>query len=135
MTTYTAKAGQVQQGWYVVDAQDKVLGRLAVQIATRLRGKHKPEYTPHIDTGDFIVVVNAAQTEQLLFGEQGIAARLRPGSVVIACATISAAAARRIGATMERADCRRNARRGGSAGSHACGSADSHACHSHNSDH
>jgi len=45
----------------VVDAQDKVLGRLAVQIATRLRGKHKPEYTPHIDTGDFIVVVNAAK--------------------------------------------------------------------------
>ena len=61
MTTYTAKTGQVQQGWYVVDAQDKVLGRLAVQIATRLRGKHKPEYTPHIDTGDFIVVVNAAK--------------------------------------------------------------------------
>jgi large subunit ribosomal protein L13 len=61
MTTYTAKAGQVQQGWFVVDAQDKVLGRLAVQIATRLRGKHKPEYTPHIDTGDFIVVVNASK--------------------------------------------------------------------------
>ncbi len=61
MKTYTAKAGQIQQGWYVVDAQDKVLGRLAVQIATRLRGKHKPEYTPHIDTGDFIVVVNAAK--------------------------------------------------------------------------
>jgi large subunit ribosomal protein L13 len=61
MTTYTAKAGQVQHGWYVVDAQNKVLGRLAVQIATRLRGKHKPEYTPHIDTGDFIVVVNAAK--------------------------------------------------------------------------
>lgn len=61
MTTYTAKAGQIQHGWYVVDAQDKVLGRLAVQIATRLRGKHKPEYTPHVDTGDFIVVVNAAK--------------------------------------------------------------------------
>ncbi len=61
MTTFTAKAGQVQHGWYVVDAQDKVLGRLAVQIATRLRGKHKPEYTPHIDTGDFIVVVNASK--------------------------------------------------------------------------
>ena len=61
MKTFTAKAGQVQQGWYVVDAQDKVLGRLAVQIATRLRGKHKPEYSPHIDTGDFIVVVNAAK--------------------------------------------------------------------------
>ena len=61
MKTYTAKAGEVEHGWYVVDAQNKVLGRLAVQIATRLRGKHKPEYTPHVDTGDFIVVVNAAK--------------------------------------------------------------------------
>jgi large subunit ribosomal protein L13 len=61
MTTYTAKAGQVQHGWFVVDAQGKVLGRLASQIAARLRGKHKPEYTPHVDTGDFIVVVNAAK--------------------------------------------------------------------------
>jgi len=61
MTTYTAKAGQVQHGWYVVDAQGKVLGRLAAQIASRLRGKHKPEYTPHVDTGDFIVVVNASK--------------------------------------------------------------------------
>ena len=61
MTTYTAKAGQVQHGWFVVDAQGKVLGRLATQIAMRLRGKHKPEYTPHVDTGDFIVVVNASK--------------------------------------------------------------------------
>jgi large subunit ribosomal protein L13 len=61
MKTYTAKTGEVEQGWYVVDAQNKVLGRLAVQIATRLRGKHKPEYTPHVDTGDYIVVVNAAK--------------------------------------------------------------------------
>ncbi|MCD6040932.1 MAG: ribosomal protein [Burkholderiales bacterium] len=61
MTTYTAKAGEVEHGWYVVDAQGKVLGRLASQIATRLRGKHKPQYTPHVDTGDFIVVVNAAK--------------------------------------------------------------------------
>jgi large subunit ribosomal protein L13 len=61
MKTYTAKAGEVQQGWYVVDAQDKVLGRLAAQIATRLRGKHKPEYTPHVDTGDYVVVVNVAK--------------------------------------------------------------------------
>jgi large subunit ribosomal protein L13 len=58
MTTYTAKVGEIQQGWFVVDAQGKVLGRLATQIATRLRGKHKPEYTPHIDTGDYVVVVN-----------------------------------------------------------------------------
>ena len=61
MTTYTAKAGQVQHGWYLVDAQDKVLGRLAAQIAARLRGKHKAIYTPHVDTGDYIVVVNAAR--------------------------------------------------------------------------
>jgi large subunit ribosomal protein L13 len=58
MKTYTAKVGEVQQGWFVVDAQGKVLGRLATQIAARLRGKHKPEYTPHIDTGDYIVVLN-----------------------------------------------------------------------------
>jgi large subunit ribosomal protein L13 len=61
MKTYTAKAGEVQQGWYVVDAQGKVLGRLAAQLATRLRGKHKPEYTPHVDTGDYVVVVNVAK--------------------------------------------------------------------------
>ena len=58
MKTYTAKTGEVEQGWYVVDAQNKVLGRLASQNAMRLRGKHKPEYTPHIDTGDFVVVIN-----------------------------------------------------------------------------
>ena len=61
MPTYSAKTGEVQHGWYVVDAHDKVLGRLASQIAVRLRGKHKPQYTPHVDTGDYIVVVNAAK--------------------------------------------------------------------------
>ena len=61
MTTYTARAGQVENSWVLVDAQNKVLGRLASQIATRLRGKHRPEYTPHVDTGDFIVVVNVAK--------------------------------------------------------------------------
>jgi large subunit ribosomal protein L13 len=61
MKTYTAKAEDVQHGWYVVDAQNKVLGKLASQIASRLRGKHKPEYTPHVDTGDFIVVVNVSK--------------------------------------------------------------------------
>jgi len=61
MTTYTAKAGQIDQAWVVVDARDKVLGRLASQIAMRLRGKHRPEYTPHVDTGDYVVVVNAAK--------------------------------------------------------------------------
>jgi large subunit ribosomal protein L13 len=61
MKTFSAKPGDVKQDWYVVDAQGKVLGRLAAQIAARLRGKHKPEFTPHVDTGDFIVVVNAAK--------------------------------------------------------------------------
>jgi large subunit ribosomal protein L13 len=58
MKTYSAKPSDVQRDWYVVDASDKVLGRLAAGIAHRLRGKHKPEFTRHIDTGDFIVVVN-----------------------------------------------------------------------------
>ncbi len=61
MTTYTAKVGEIENRWVVVDAQGKVLGRLAAQIAVRLRGKHKPEYTPHVDTGDYVVVLNAAK--------------------------------------------------------------------------
>jgi large subunit ribosomal protein L13 len=61
MKTFAAKTNQVAQGWYVVNAEGKVLGRLAAQIAARLRGKHKPEYTPHVDTGDYIVVVNASK--------------------------------------------------------------------------
>lgn len=61
MKTFSAKPQDVTRGWYVIDAKDKVLGRLAVEIARRLRGKHKPIFTPHIDTGDFIVVVNAAK--------------------------------------------------------------------------
>src|SRR5512147_1045193 len=59
MKTFSAKAHEVQRGWFVVDATDKVLGRLAAEIAHRLRGKHKPIYTPHVDTGDYIIVVNA----------------------------------------------------------------------------
>lgn len=59
MKTFSAKAETVTRDWYVVDATDKVLGRVAAEIASRLRGKHKPEYTPHVDTGDYIVVVNA----------------------------------------------------------------------------
>jgi large subunit ribosomal protein L13 len=61
MKTYSAKSHEVQRDWLLVDATDKVLGRLASQIALRLRGKHKAEYTPHVDTGDYIVVVNAAR--------------------------------------------------------------------------
>ena len=59
MKTYSAKTESVQRDWYIVDAEGKTLGRLAAEVATRLRGKHKPEYTPHVDTGDYIVVVNA----------------------------------------------------------------------------
>jgi large subunit ribosomal protein L13 len=61
MKTFSAKPHEVRRDWFVVDGTDKVLGRLAAEIAARLRGKHKPEYTPHVDTGDFIVVVNAAR--------------------------------------------------------------------------
>lgn len=59
MKTFVAKEQEVHKKWYLVDAEDKILGRLATQIATRLRGKHKPIFTPHADTGDFVVVVNA----------------------------------------------------------------------------
>lgn len=63
MKTYIPKPQDIQRDWFVVDAQDKILGRLATQIALRLRGKHKPEYTPHLDNGDFIVVVNAEKIQ------------------------------------------------------------------------
>jgi large subunit ribosomal protein L13 len=63
MKTYSAKADEVNHDWYVVDAADKTLGRLASEIAHRLRGKHKAEYTPHVDTGDYIVVVNAEKVK------------------------------------------------------------------------
>ena len=61
MKTFSAKSHEVQRDWFVVDADKKVLGRLASEIARRLRGKHKPEFTPHVDTGDYIVVVNASK--------------------------------------------------------------------------
>jgi large subunit ribosomal protein L13 len=59
MKTFSAKPETVKRDWYVIDAENKVLGRLATEIARRLRGKHKPEFTPHVDTGDYIVVINA----------------------------------------------------------------------------
>jgi large subunit ribosomal protein L13 len=59
MKTYNAKPGEIARDWYLVDAEGKTLGRLATQIAERLRGKGKPTFTPHVDTGDFVVVVNA----------------------------------------------------------------------------
>ena len=63
MKTISAKAETVQRSWYVIDAEGQTLGRLATQVASRLRGKHKTEYTPHIDTGDYIVVVNAEKVK------------------------------------------------------------------------
>lgn len=63
MTTYSAKPDSVKRDWYVVDASGKVLGRLATEVARRLRGKHKPEFTPNVDTGDYIVVINANKVQ------------------------------------------------------------------------
>lgn len=59
MKTFSAKAHEVKRDWYIIDASDKILGRVATEIARRLRGKHKAEFTPHVDTGDYIVVINA----------------------------------------------------------------------------
>ncbi|MBY5993083.1 50S ribosomal protein L13 [Ferrimonas balearica] len=59
MKTFTAKPESVQRDWFIIDAEGKTLGRLATEVARRLRGKHKPEYTPHVDTGDNIIIINA----------------------------------------------------------------------------
>jgi large subunit ribosomal protein L13 len=59
--TYSPKPGDIQRAWHVIDAEDVVLGRLATQVATLLRGKHKPTYAPHVDTGDFVIIVNAGK--------------------------------------------------------------------------
>ena len=61
MKTFSAKPHEVKRDWFVIDATDKVLGRVASEVARRLRGKHKPEFTPHVDTGDYIVVINAGK--------------------------------------------------------------------------
>ncbi len=79
MKTFSAKPQDVKRDWYVIDAEGVVLGRLATQIASRLRGKHKPEYTPHVDTGDYIVVINAEkvrvtgnkQTDKMYYSHTG----------------------------------------------------------------
>lgn len=63
MKTFVAKPETIKRDWYIIDASGKVLGRLATEVARRLRGKHKPEYTPHADTGDYIVVINAGKVE------------------------------------------------------------------------
>ena len=61
MKTFSAKGHEVQGDWFVIDATDKILGRVASEVARRLRGKHKPEFTPHVDTGDYIIIVNAGK--------------------------------------------------------------------------
>ena len=61
MKTFSAKGHEVQRDWFVIDATDKILGRVASEVARRLRGKHKPEFTPHVDTGDYIIIVNAGK--------------------------------------------------------------------------
>jgi large subunit ribosomal protein L13 len=63
MKTYSVKAGEIERRWYVVDAQGKILGRVATEVARILRGKHKPTYTPHLDTGDFVIVINAEKIQ------------------------------------------------------------------------
>lgn len=63
MKTYSVKQDEIERDWFVVDAQDKVLGRLATELARVLRGKHKPIYTPHLDVGDFVVVINAEKVQ------------------------------------------------------------------------
>ena len=73
MPTFSAKAETVERDWYVVDATDVPLGRLASQVASRLRGKHKPVYTPHVDTGDYIVIVNAEKV--------GVTGKKRSGKI------------------------------------------------------
>ncbi|MFO7156015.1 MAG: 50S ribosomal protein L13 [Pseudomonadota bacterium] len=91
MKTYSAKKGDVRRNWYVVDAADKVLGRMASQVASILRGKHKPMFTPSMDTGDFVIVVNAdkvkltgAKEEKKKYYRIGLQGK--PGSLKVATA-------------------------------------------------
>ena len=89
MKTVSMRAQDVQRSWYVVDAENRTLGRLASAIAHRLRGKHKPEYTPHVDTGDYIVVVNAAkvrvtgnkETDKIYYRHSGYPGGIRSTSL------------------------------------------------------
>ena len=88
MKTFVAKPLEVTRDWYVIDAKGKILGRLAVEAARRLRGKHKPEYTPHVDTGDYIVVINAKEitvsgnkaTDKIYYDHSGYTGGLRETS-------------------------------------------------------
>jgi large subunit ribosomal protein L13 len=89
MKTFSAKPAEVKRDWYVIDAEGKTLGRLATEIARRLRGKHKPEYTPHVDTGDYIIVVNAEkvavtgnkETDKMYYRHTGYVGNLKSVSL------------------------------------------------------
>ena len=89
MSTYSPKPGDITHAWHVIDATDVVLGRLAAQAATLLRGKHKPMYAPHMDTGDFVVIVNAEKvavtgnkrTDKFIYNHSGYPGGLRQRSV------------------------------------------------------
>ena len=89
MKTFSAKEHEINRNWYVVDAAGKVLGRLASEVARRLRGKHKAEYTPHVDTGDYVVVVNAEKihvtgkkgTDKIYYRYSGYQSGLKASSV------------------------------------------------------
>lgn len=89
MKTFSAKAEEVRHDWLLVDADGKTLGRLASEIAIRLRGKHKPEYTPHVDTGDYVVVVNAEKiavtgkklTDKMYYRHTGYVGNLKSASL------------------------------------------------------
>ncbi len=89
MKTYSAKPAEVKRDWYVIDAEGKTLGRLATEVARRLRGKHKPEYTPHVDTGDYIIVVNAEkigvtgnkETDKIYYRHTGYIGNMKSASL------------------------------------------------------
>ena len=88
MKTFSAKTHEVNRDWYVIDAQGKPLGRLASEVASRLRGKHKPIYTPHVDTGDYIIIVNADKvavtgnkaTDKMYYHHTGYVGNLKSAS-------------------------------------------------------
>ena len=89
MKTYSAKPLEVERKWYLIDAEGETLGRLAVRIANILRGKHKPEYTPHVDTGDFVIVINSEkvrvtgnkETDKIYYHHTGYPGGLKSASV------------------------------------------------------
>ncbi|MBK1706313.1 50S ribosomal protein L13 [Halochromatium glycolicum] len=89
MTTQSAKPAEVRRAWYLIDAEGKTLGRLASECARRLRGKHKPTYTPHVDTGDYLVIVNAEKvrvtgnkmTDKMYYRHTGYIGNLRSASL------------------------------------------------------